>query len=29
VLQKGRVVWEGDSARLKAELGVVQGIVGV
>jgi branched-chain amino acid transport system ATP-binding protein len=29
VIQKGRVVWEGDSANLLADLAAVQGIVGV
>jgi branched-chain amino acid transport system ATP-binding protein len=29
VIQKGRVVWQGDSAALRADMAVVQGIVGV
>jgi len=29
VIQKGRVVWEGDSAALRADIVAVQGIVGV
>jgi branched-chain amino acid transport system ATP-binding protein len=29
VIQKGRVVWQGDSAALRADMAAVQGIVGV
>jgi branched-chain amino acid transport system ATP-binding protein len=29
VIQKGRVVWQGDSAELRADMAAVQGIVGV